>query len=156
VIALGRRATRSHDEGFTLVELLVVMIVIGILAAIAVPIYLMQRQRGNEASVKSDLRAYARELETYSSDYQAYPAVASFAQATNGALAVAPGMTVRVSKGNTFGYYLNSAKTAFCLVAVSSSGGRPLEFISSQGGLQRASTFASGTTLPPACSTSSY
>ena len=53
------------DEGFTLIELLVVIIIIGILAAIAIPVFLNQRQKGWEAAVKSDLRNAATAQETY-------------------------------------------------------------------------------------------
>ncbi len=60
------------DEGFTLIELLVVIIIIGILAAIAIPVFLNQRQKGWEAAVQSDLRNAATAQETYLTENATY------------------------------------------------------------------------------------
>lgn len=57
-----------NDQGFTLIEILVVVIIIGVLAAIAIPIYLNQRKKAIDASLRSDLKNAATIVETVLSD----------------------------------------------------------------------------------------
>ena len=49
MLARIRKAMDNREEGFTLIELLVVIIIIGIFAAIAIPVFLNQRQKGYDA-----------------------------------------------------------------------------------------------------------
>ncbi len=67
---LGRR----KQKGFTLIELLIVIIIIGILAAIAIPMFLGQRDKAKEAAVKEGIHSIQVGVQTYAVDYNdTYP-----------------------------------------------------------------------------------
>src|SRR5687767_10963831 len=59
---------RRRQDGFTLIELLVVIIIIAVLAAIAIPVFLNQRQKGYMAQVQSALKNAATAVEAYATE----------------------------------------------------------------------------------------
>lgn len=59
---------RERQDGFTLVELLVVIIVIAILAAVAIPVFIRQREKGYAAQSQSSLKDAATAVEAYATE----------------------------------------------------------------------------------------
>jgi type IV pilus assembly protein PilA len=62
------RERSASESGFTLVELLVVMLILGLLAAIAVPSFLTQRDKAKDADAKALVRTAQTAMETYATD----------------------------------------------------------------------------------------
>jgi type IV pilus assembly protein PilE len=85
------RSMRNSDDGFTLIELMIVVAIVAILAAIAIPAYKKQIMQSRESSAKSALLDLARRQETYYSANNAYATQMSllgYANVTSNAIQV--------------------------------------------------------------------
>lgn len=70
---LSKIRMRRNQKGFTLIELMIVIAIIGILAAVAIPQFAKYRQNAFNASAQSDLRNAKSSLEAYFSENFVYP-----------------------------------------------------------------------------------
>lgn len=68
----NERIVLTNERGFTLIELLVVILIIAILAAVAIPMFLRQREKSWEAQVQSALKNVAPAIESYGIDNGGY------------------------------------------------------------------------------------
>ena len=116
-----RENLNRREEGFTLIELLVVVIIIGILAAIAIPVFLNQRQKAWNSAAKSDLRNAAVIQESYFTDNSSYTNLAGL---TTEGFTGSEAVTLTVVSFGT---------TAYCMKAKHNSGGSTWYFSSSSG-----------------------
>lgn len=132
MIARIRKAMDEKEQGFTLVELLVVVIIIGILAAIAIPVFLNQRQGAVDAGIKSDLRTIATSVETAFINTQEYPASAN----GTGTVTI-DGEDIVLSNDQTVVEYTNNADGTYTITGINTDAGTGLTFTydSAAGGL---------------------
>lgn len=114
---------KERSRGFTIVELLIVIVVIAILAAITIVSYAGITNRANDAAVQDNLANMAKQLQIYNVDNSTYPrTVADLTsvglKVTKASFAISPTVTVNVA------YCPSTGFTGFALFAMSKSGNR--------------------------------
>ncbi len=73
MVTLSNRARKSRRAAFTLIELLVVVLILGILLAVAIPLYLSSVKNSATQTVKGNLRTIGQAAQAYKVKNNAYP-----------------------------------------------------------------------------------
>jgi type IV pilus assembly protein PilA len=119
------RKRREDDEGFTLIELMVVVLIIAILIAIAIPTFLGARQRAQDRAAQSNVRNAFTAEKTFYTDGQAYTGTAASVAAIEPSLTYTTAAASLAATGNLVYVAASTTTTAndtVTLGALSGSG----------------------------------
>ena len=141
------RSRAEEEKGFTLIELLVVILIIGILAAIAIPTFLNQKSKANDASAESLARNAATAMETYATNNNG-----SYSGSGTSVLnSITPALNITTTNGQA---YLSSATgdaSSYTITAISPTDTETFVLTNSNG----TETFSCSPAGKGACSASS-
>ncbi len=99
------RKFHNNEKGFTLIELMIVIAIIGILAAIAIPQFASYRMRAYNSAAQADLRNAMTEQEAYYMDNDTYtPTICNLTNLNN-----SDGVSVAASAGTISTYTMTSS-----------------------------------------------
>lgn len=115
------------QQGFTIIELMVVIGIIGVLAVIAIPAYSDYTQKARRSDAKVSLSALAQAQESYHSDYLKYASILGSASNKNGTLGCRTACTYTTEAVSSEGHYVLKIEagnaSSFVISAVPKTGG---------------------------------
>ena len=100
----------KNQKGFTLIELMIVIAIIGILAAIAIPQFSAYRKRSYNAAAQSDLKNFTTAQEAYFVDWGTY--TTDTAALTGAGAYLSDNVVFSASAGNTTSYTMQAYNTS--------------------------------------------
>ena len=104
----AERSIRREDAGFTLVEVSIITVIIGVLSSIAVPTFLSHTNRAHTSAAETDIRSVATAMEAYFVDAETYGSVDDL---------VTSGEDPRITPGTSI-VVVKQTPSAFCLAAL--------------------------------------
>lgn len=170
-LTIGSSKLNNKNSGFTIVELLVVIVVIGILAAITIVNYTGISAKANIATVQADLANASKKISMYYAQYGEYPHINSISGCPEAPSTIDNNYCIKFSNGSDFVYQYKTS-TSYDLVATKgtasykvSDGGSPVDVsgnltpitaIGSIIGIAQTSQILTAGSLTPSDATVSY
>jgi len=94
----------KSEKGFTLVELMIVIIILAVLTGIAVPSYMALRNRARESATESEMKNIATAIELHQADMEDYPTTAEYAATPSAIVSYMDPIPANDSWGEAYAY----------------------------------------------------